>query len=191
MPYEESFEITAFECEGKTWPIPEKLGNVKSQRLDWLLSKKREDGYEDDYRIVAMYAQATDFTETKEFTSRVIGAENFEYIEFERLGGKAEVFLNGVKIGDNFTYRMPRSASDSFNRPHRFYCDFTDGQNEIKVVSVAATVVRPHFSGYVKIGKTVEAKDQYVRLHFGKARVFVRPNEGAEVKLNAEIFEKE
>ena len=191
LPYEESFEITAFECEGKTWPIPEKLGNVKSQRLDWLLPKKREEGYDDDYRIVAMYAQATDFTETKEFTSRVTGAENFEYIEFERLGGKAEIFLNGRKIGDNFTYRMPRSASDCFNRPHRFYCDFTNGQNEIKVVSTAATSVRPHFSGYVKIGKTVEPKNQYVRLHYGKARVFVRPNEGAEVKLNAEIFEKE
>ena len=59
------------------------------------------------------------------------------------------------------------------------------------MVSTAATSVRPHFSGYVKIGKTVEPKNQYVRLHYGKARVFVRPNEGAEVKLNAEIFEKE
>ncbi len=184
-----SFEITAFESEGKTLPLPDKLGNVKSQRLDWLLPKKREDGYEDDYRIVAMYAQATDFTETKEFYAKVLGAENFEYIEFERLGGKAEIFLNGKKIGDNFTYRMPRSASDSFNRPHRFYCDFANGQNEIKVVSVAATAVRPHISGYVKIGKTALPKDQCVRLHYGKARVFVKANNGAEVKLCAEITE--
>ena len=191
MPQEKSFELTAFECEGQTLPIPDKGGNVRGKRSDWLLPKKKEVGYDDDYRIVAMYAYGTDNAVKKEFSAKVIGAEGFEYIEFERLGGKAEIFVNGEKVGDNFTYRMPRSASDCFNRPHRFYCDFVNGQNEIKVVSTAATSVRPHFSGYVKIGKTVEPKNQYVRLHYGKARVFVRPNEGAEVKLNAEIFEKE
>ena len=186
LPFEESFAITAFECDGKTIPVPDKQGNVKAKRLDWLLPKQKAEGYEDDYRIVAMYAQATDFTETKEFTASVLGAEGFEYIEFERFGGKAEVFLNGEKIGDNFTYRMPRSSSDCFNRPHRFYCNFVDGYNEIKVVSVANEAVRPHFSGYVKVGKTVENQNWSVRLHYGKARVFVKAN--ADVKINATLI---
>ena len=113
--------------------------------------------------------------------------QGFEYIEFERLGGKAEIYLNGEKIGDNFTYRMPRSSSDSFNRPHRFYCDFAEGVNEIKVVSEAAERVRPHISGYVKIGKTVAPKDQFVRLHYGKARVFVKACDEKEIELFAKI----
>ena len=117
-----------------------------------------------------------------------MGADGFEYIEFERLGGKAEIFVNGEKVGDNFTYRMPRSSSDCFNRPHRFYCSFSEGCNEIKVISEVNETIRPHFSGYVKIGKRVEAKDQYVRLHFGKARVFVKANKSTEAKLFAEII---
>ena len=134
-----------------------------------------------------MYAYGTDNAVKKEFTARVMGACGFEYIEFERLGGKAEIFVNGEKVGDNFTYRMPRSSSDCFNRPHRFYCSFTEGCNEIKVVSEVNEAMRPHFSGYVKIGKRVGAKGHYVRLHFGKARVFVKANKGDSVKLCAEI----
>lgn len=187
LSYEESFELTAFECEGQTLPIPDKTGNVKGKRADWLLPKQKEAGYDDDYRIVAMYSYCTENAVKKEFTANVIGAQGFEYIEFERLGGKAEIFVNGEKVGDNFTYRMPRSSSDCFNRPHRFYCNFSEGCNEIKVISEVNETIRPHFSGYVKIGKTVEAKGQFVRLHFGKARVFVKANEGAEIKLKAEI----
>ena len=125
--------------------------------------------------------------ETGEFTAKVIGAYGFEYIEFERLGGKAEIFLNGEKLGDNFTYRIPGSASDNNNRPYRFYCNFREGYNEIKVVSTAAERVRDHISGYVKIGKRVEPKGQYVRLHYGKARVFAKANSGNEVKLGAKL----
>ncbi len=191
LPHEESFTLTAFECEGQTLPIPDKAGNVKGKRYDWLLPKQKEAGYDDDYRIVAMYAYGTDNATKREFTANVTGADGFEYVEFERLGGEAEIFVNGEKVGDNFTYRMPRSSSDCLNRPHRFYCNFSEGCNEIKVVSSVNETANQHFSGYVKIGKTVEPKNQYVRLHYGKARVFVRPNEGAEVKLNAEIFDKE
>lgn len=188
LPYEESFDLTAFECEGQTLPIPDKTGNVRGKRADWLLPKQKEAGYEDDYRIVAMYSYCTENAVKKEFTAKVIGAGGFEYIEFERLGGKAEIFVNGEKVGDNFTYRMPRSSSDCFNRPHRFYCSFSEGCNEIKVISEVNETIRPHFSGYVKIGKTVEPKNQYVRLHYGKARVFVRPNKCDSVKLGAEII---
>ena len=188
LPYEESFTLTALELEGQTLPIPNKAGNVIGKRYDWLLPKQKEAGYEDDYRIVAMYAYGTDNATKREFTARVTGADGFEYIEFERLGGKAEIFVNGEKVGDNFTYRMPRSSSDCFNRPHRFYCNFSEGCNEIKVVSEVNETMRPHISGYVKIGKRVEAKDQYVRLHFGKARVFVKANKSTEAKLSAEII---
>ena len=187
LPQEESFELTAFECEGQTLPIPDKGGNVRGKRTDWLLPKKKEVGYDDDYRIVAMYAYGTDNAVKKEFSAKVIGAEGFEYIEFERLGGKAEIFVNGEKVGDNFTYRMPRSAADNTNRPYRFYCSFTDGYNEVKIISEVNESVKPHFSGYVKIGKTVVAEDQFVRLHYGKARVFVKTNGGEEIKLNAEM----
>lgn len=188
LPVEESFDITAFECEGQTLPVPDKSGNVKGKRVDWLLPKKKEAGYDDDYRIVAMYAYGTDNAVTKELSAKVIGAEGFEYIEFERLGGKAEIFLNGEKLGDNFTFRMPRSSSDNINRPYRFYCNFAEGVNEVKVVSAVNETAGQHISGYVKIGKTVEARNQFVRLHYGKARVFVKACEGKEADLCAKII---
>ena len=38
LPFAESFGITAFECDGKTIPVPDKQGNVKvKKRLGWLL----------------------------------------------------------------------------------------------------------------------------------------------------------
>ena len=81
LPFEESFGITAFECDGKTISVPDKQGDVKAKRLDWLL---------------------------------------------------------------------------------------VDGCNEIKVISVANEAVRPYFSGYVKVGKTIENQNWSVRLHYGK-----------------------
>ena len=187
LPFEESFIITALECEGRVQPIPDNGSNVKGTRYEWLLPPKKEKGYEDDYRVVAMYAKSTDNSVTREFTARFTGAEGYEYIEFGRIGGKAEIFLNGKKIGDNITYRMPRSESDNFNRPYRFYCDFTDGCNEIKIVSTVNEAVRPHVSGYIKVGRTVECRDQYVRLHYGKARVIAKANDGESVSLKAQI----
>ena len=187
LPYEESFGVTAFECEDRTFPIPDKVGNAIGTRYDWLIPPEKDAPHNDECRIVAMYAYDTDETFAREFITNVNVGQGFEYIEFERLGGKAEIYLNGEKIGDNFTYRMPRSSSDSFNRPHRFYCDFAEGVNEIKVVSEAAERVRPHISGYVKIGKTVAPKDQFVRLHYGKARVFVKACDEKKTELFAKI----
>ncbi len=185
--HDESFRITAFENEGRAVPVPDKCGNVRSKRYDWLLPKSREESFEDDYRIVAMYAYSKETPATHEFKTTVRGAEGYEYIEFERLGGKTEVYLNGEKLGDNFTYRMPRSSSDNTNRPYRFYCSFAEGRNELRVVSTTTEADYAPFSGYVKVGKTVEPKDWSVKLHYGKARVFVKADVGAEVKINAEL----
>ena len=171
-----------------TIPLPEKEGNVLGKRYDWLLPKKKEEGYEDDYRIVAMYAYSVEKPQTKTFTATIRGAKGYDYIEFERLGGNTEVFLNGERLGDNFTHRMPRCSLDCYNRPYRFYCNFAE-VNELKLVCTYTEADQPVASGYIKIGRIVEADDWSVRLHYGRARVFVKPDGEAKVKLIAELLD--
>ena len=187
MPREESFAITALECDGRTIPLPDKEGNVRGKRYDWLLPKQKDEGYEDDYRIVAMYAYSAEPPKTKTYTATIRGAVGYDYVEFERLGGKTEVYLNGEKLGDNFTYRMPRSSADSFNRPFRFYCDFAE-INELKLVYTYTEADKLAASGYIKVGREVEADDVSVRLHYGRARVFVKPDPTSELELEAKII---
>jgi hypothetical protein len=50
----------------------------------------------------------------------VFEASDFEYVEFERLYGKATVYLNDVEIGNNL------KGSSKNNRPYRFYCSFNE-----------------------------------------------------------------
>ena len=188
LPCEDSFNITALECDGRIIPLPEKEGNVLGKRYDWLLPKKKEEGYEDDYRIVAMYAYSVEKPQTKTFTATIRGAKGYDYIEFERLGGNTEVFLNGERLGDNFTHRMPRCSLDCYNRPYRFYCNFAE-VNELKLVCTYTEADQPVASGYVKIGRIVEADDWSVRLYYGRARVFVKPDGGTEVKLIAKLLD--
>ena len=90
-------------------------------------------------------------------------------------------------IGDNITYagRIPVSGV----RPYRFHVNFREGENEITVVSRTTEISDPPISGKVKIAKRVPAKWS-VRLHFGKARVFVKPKGDSPVTLKAEISRK-
>ena len=58
-------------------------------------------------------------------------------------------------------------------RPYRFYCKLNKGKNEIRVEATLKNHNRYPFSGYVKIEKILKPEAS-VRLHYGKARVFVK-----------------
>lgn len=187
LPEERSFLITALACEDGVYTIPDKAGNVKSKRYDWLLSPQKDDGFEDDYRIVAMYAYNRTPAKNYEYTAIIKGAEKYEYIEFERLGGNVTVYLNGEKIGHNYASPMT-IKSDKYNRPYRFYCSFKEGDNELKIVASRNETDFEAVSGYVKVGRYIDTPWR-VKLHYGRARVFVKRNANEDVKIEAKIVE--
>ena len=132
-----------------------------------------------------MYAYNRTAAKNYEYTAVIRGAERYEYVEFERLGGNVTVYLNGEKIGDNMSSPMT-ITSDKYNRPYRFYCNFKNGDNQLKVVSSRTETSAPAISGYVKVGRSVETP-WTVKLHYGKARVFVKSDSSSDVKIEAKI----
>ena len=180
---EDSVLISSFNSGAGLFIVPEKAPNDKIKRYDWLKAGTVQEGYEDDLFIDAEYCFGFEKT-TQEFTQKISGVEDYEYIEFERFGGETEVYLNGEKIGDNL--RIHGKQTRNTNRPYRFYCNFKKGENEIKVVSTRFESEQPAMSGYVKIGKA--NKPQWkIKLHYGKARLFVKSETPEKVKISAVI----
>ena len=93
--------------------------------------------------------------------------------------------MNGELIGDNI--RLHGEEAKNSNRPCRFYGDFRKGENELKLVFVHDTMNDlPLISGYVKIAKRVETPWK-VRLHYGKARVFVKSQTPKQLNLVVKV----
>lgn len=175
--------IPSFAVEGDTRPfnVPECAPNVSRIHSDWLNVLLCRTGYEDDFRIVAQIVE-DDMTPLQKvtYTAKLRAAEEYEFIEFERFGNKAEVYLNGEKLGDNHLYWGHHCKN--YNRPYRFYCHFKEGENVLTVISEHRDSDAPGMSGYVRLGK-VEETHWNIRLHYGKARVFVKSSTPKEVDL--------
>ena len=183
QPREKAIFLRSFNGEQGVYHVPEKAANTLRKRYDWLEMESGQNsaaGFEDDYRIVARFGYTLTAAKQKEYTAWISCAEKYEYIEFERLGSRAEVFLNGEKIGDNA--RIHGRQANNAIRPYRFYGSFMPGENEVRVVALHDESDPPAISGYVKVGKR-EAQPWKVRLHYGKARVFVKTTATQETKL--------
>ena len=110
------------------------------------------EGFDNDYRDIAKFKDSLSEDREEVYTTTVTDVSGYQYIEFERLGGPTTVYLNGEEIGDN---KRNGRISYANVRPYRFYCNFKEGKNEIKVVSTQNDFTAKPISGYVKIGKTV------------------------------------
>ena len=177
-PQKEERFIRTFQNGSELYTVPPREGNRMRRRRDWLETEPAGNGFEDDERRVARFAGSDRPVQTLTLLTRVDNAEGFEYVEFERLGGQAHVFLNGEEIGSS-TLNGRISFSDV--RPYRFPCRFREGTNELKVVSVQDEFDAPPVSGSVKIGRIRPVQRQKVRLHYGLACVFVRSEAGCEI----------
>ena len=91
---EETVRITTFNYEKGLYSVPLKVGNAHRRRYDWLERRETGVAYEDDYRIVSKFKDDLAEPVTYNLTTSVSGVEDYEYIEFERLGGDAEFYLN-------------------------------------------------------------------------------------------------
>ena len=72
-------------------------------------------------------------------------------------------------------------------RPYRFYCRMAEGENELRVETTQQESSGLPISGYVKVGKLTEPAYK-VRLHYGKACVFVGSNTPESIKLTAKLL---
>ncbi len=181
---EEAEYIRAFDSDDGRYVIPPKAPNALPKRTDMLTHEEKKESFEDDFRIVADYRTSSANRQTVTLTAVVECATDYEYIEFERMGCPCEVYLNGEKIGDTSAIHGYKSRNTV--RPYRFYAPFSEGVNEIKVVAQKGDFDPPILSGSVKLGKAVEMPWK-VRLHYGKARVFVRSDNPEQVVLEAKL----
>ena len=148
-------------------------------RREQLVMEPPQPFFEDDFRLVAKNAFSRK-DKTKTLIATVHDAYGYEYVEFERLSGDARVYLNDELIGDNIRWHggRPKMAV----RPYRFYGSFKEGENRIRVEFSYGDGDLPLLSGYVKIGKqTIEP--WRVKLHYGKARVFVKSKTPKQIRL--------
>lgn len=184
QPLEEAVYLRTFACENALFTVPHKAKNRLRLRYDYLETETEISGFSDDERRVARFRDTKNGPVTRTFETTVSGVSGYEYIEFERLGGDAEIYVNGEFVGSNVQAedRIPVNHV----RPYRFHARFKEGGNKITAVIQTNEASDPAMSGYVKIGKTI-GPDWKVRLHFGKARVFVKPDTGKKPEVTAEF----
>ncbi len=185
-PEEENVRfLKCFKNKNSVFWVPRKKENSMPDRADWLEMEAKKEYYEDDFRLIANFRTYLPKDQTTELVTTIYDAEGYEYVEFERLGGQAKVYLNGNLIGDNI--RWHGRLTKNSNRPYRFYGEFRKGANELKIVFVHDTANDlPLISGYVKIAKPFQTSWK-VRLHYGKARIFVKSKTPKELNLSLEV----
>jgi hypothetical protein len=184
-PEEDAKFIKCFNIGNSVFWIPTKKENALPKRMDWLELESERVFYDDDFRLIAKLKISCPKDQTTELVTTIRDVEEYEYVEFERLGGQAKVYLNGEFIGDNIRWHGRQSKNS--NRPYRFYGEFQKGANELKIVFVHDTMNDlPLISGYVKIAKRVETPWK-VRLHYGKARVFVKSQTPKQLNLVVKV----
>ncbi len=181
---EKSVFLRTFTCENALFTVPHKVKNHLRPRYDYLETEDDMHGFSDDLRRVARFRDSKNPPVTRIFETVVSGVSDYEYIEFERLGGNAKIYINGEFAGDNITREGRVTVSHA--RPYRFPAKFRKGDNVITAVISAHEDSDPPMSGCVKIGKTVMPSWK-VRLHFGKARVFVKPEAGKTAEITAQF----
>ena len=153
-----------------------KIGN------DWYRKEEKLPYFDSDYRLIAGFDPQIFKYDEKTYTHVALCNEDYEYIEFERIGGDAEIYLNGKLIGS--TTEACGKETIQY-RPFRFYADFKKGNNKIEIKVKQYKTESSPFSGCVKLGRTVDEPWQ-VRLHYGLARVFVK--NGSNAKIIADLF---
>lgn len=180
LPGERVKTIPSFNSTRGLYIVPPKAQNTLTKRIDRMELEPKSETYEDDLRIVVYSRTWPVGRESVTYTAVFTDAEQFEYVEFERFGCPCEVFLNGEKIGDNHLVYGTRASNT--NRPYRFYGNFVKGENELKVVAMEGDFDLAAMSGYVRLGALVDMPAE-VRLHYGRARVFVRSETPEAVTL--------
>lgn len=173
------FDIRSFEADYGLYSVPPRQENIYTYspfRTEDDQVRYREEYnpvHCDDYRDITTRRDIRYVHEPKEYTfvSRCVPTQSFAYLEFERLYGKATVYIDGVAVGNTTTGTF---GGNTNNRPYRFYADIQPGRHEIKVVTTLNDGTLGGMSGYCRLGKTVNKNKWEINLFNGKARLFVK-----------------
>ncbi|MBE6583748.1 MAG: glycoside hydrolase family 2 protein [Ruminococcaceae bacterium] len=169
--------IRSFTKGNEIFWVTERDRNKMKPREDKLVMEQKRQGFEDDFRNIAWFGPAR-ASEPVEYRTTFSGDQKYEYLEIERFGGKAQIYLNGELVGANLV--DGQEAKHHQYRPYRFDIDLRDGDNELLIVSNKYEGESAPFSGYVRLARRVDSPWK-VRLHYGLARVFVK-GKGAKIK---------
>jgi beta-galactosidase len=170
------FDLPLFRFDHGFYPVPAKAPNAslhsawRSPTHPIMIREEKSDLnpiLEDDFRIVALSRNSMTEPETLTFETELTIGTRFDYVEFERLHGEAVVLLDGKEIGNNLRGHLKNA------RPYRFYADLSAGHHTLTVKVSLSDRTRGGISGYCRLGKTAD-EPWTVRLHYGKARVFVK-----------------
>lgn len=184
-PEEEAIYLRSFRLGDGVYTVPLKESNKQRPRHDRLSIEPAGPGFEDDVRYVVTFAEPAP-PQTIELVTYVSNVEQYNYLEFERLGGAARIYLNGKEIGNTIEHNG--RAGFSTVRPYRFDWHFHAGKNEIKIVSTQSEYSGLPVSGYVKIGRRIPVSTQKVHLYYGKACVFVKSATPDSVQVSAKLI---
>ncbi len=130
--------------------------------------------YRDDMRIV-WSVESNAPIDTIEYETELTTSCETKYIEFNRLYGDSEVYLNGEKIG---------SKSMVDYRPHRFYGNFKEGKNVIRVKCFAPNDQKIGIYNSARIGRFEKAL-WHRKAFNGLALVLIKANGKGEIKIKA------
>ena len=149
---------------------------IDAQFKSVLFEPKHPD-YEDDHRLVWQYSSSGEKEQSAVFEAEITDADGFEFIQFDRLFGKFEVYLNGVLIGKNSAYLHPTV-------PYRFYCTFEKASNHLEIRMNGVNTTQLGIYNEVVIGKTVHPTWKK-KSFYGKLRVFVQAKDSGSFVLRA------
>jgi len=139
----------------------------------------KDPNYCDDYRIVHRQGGAKNILRhTLEYEAVIQATDQYQYVEFERIYGECEIFLNGEKIGEK------RDRYNFAPRGHRYYANFKNGTNVIKVVATADEDKKIGPQEGVKIGFAEKASWRRSAFN-GLAQVIVQANAVGTLKVKA------
>ena len=138
---------------------------IDAQFKNFLIEPKHPD-YEDDHRLVWQYQALNEKETSAVFEADIFDAKDFEFIQFDRLFGKFEVYLNGTLIGKN-------TAHIKVTTPFRFHCCFQEGANHLEVRMSGVNTSQLGIYNKVEIGRSVSPSWQKESF-YGKLRVFVQ-----------------
>ena len=131
--------------------------------------------YEDEHRHILCFTSQGEKEDEIVIEGDIENAQDYTFLEFERLCGEFEVSLNGEVIGTSFKGKLYQTLTHYQTDPWRFACTFNEGKNRL-LVKMKGSNTNPLgiFGSFgISIGKKV--KPTWKRSTFyGRARVFVR-----------------
>lgn len=179
---------------GETKPYPLLKGSSEAEvflpkRVDSQYAgtkyEPRHPLYEDEHRYVWQMSAEGEKEVEATFEAELTDVADCTFLQFERLCGEFEVYLNGSLIGSSFKGKMYQSLTHYQSAPWRFACTFNEGANRLCVRMRGLNTKPLGIFGGVFAGKKTQPVWKRSTF-FGRARVFVRASAGQSPALVCE-----